>query len=68
MKGTPSLARVPLIRTWPGYPHPDLVGVPPPPSGPDWGTPPCGQTDGWMDGQTRVKILHSRRTTYAGGN
>ena len=35
------------------------------------GTPPCGQTDiwmdGWMDGQTRVKTLPSRRTTYAGG-
>ena len=33
--------------------------------------PTCGQTDwwmdGWMDGQTRVKTLPSRRTTYAGG-
>ena len=29
--------------------------------------PPCGQTDVWMDGQTRVKTLPSRRTTYAGG-
>ena len=28
------------------------------------GIPPCGQTDG----QTRVKTLPSRRTTYAGGN
>ena len=24
--------------------------------------------DGWMDGQTWVKTLPSRRTTYAGGN
>ena len=23
------------------------------------GTPPCGQTDGWMEGQTRVKTLPS---------
>ena len=48
------------------------------PAGPGWGTPPpgwtwpgyapCGQTDGWMDGQTRVKTLPSRRTTYAVGN
>ena len=29
--------------------------------------PKCGQTDGWMDGQTRVKTLPSRRTTYAVG-
>ena len=29
--------------------------------------PPCGQTDGWMNGQTRVKILPSRRTTYTVG-
>ena len=28
------------------------------------GTPPCGQTEG----QTRVKTLPSRRTTYVGGN
>ena len=44
-----------------GYPFPpvDLAGVPLP--------PPCGQTDGWMDGQTRVKTLPSRRTTYAVG-
>ena len=33
-----------------------------------WVLPPCGQTDRWMDGQTRVKTLPSRRTTYAGGN
>ena len=25
----------------------------------DMGTPPCGQTDGWMEGQTRVKTLPS---------
>ena len=30
----------------------------------DMGTPPCGQTEG----QTHVKTLPSRRTTYAGGN
>ena len=44
-------------------PHLDLARVPPPPSGPGWGTPPPlgvdRQTDGWMDGgrdgQTRVK-------------
>ena len=30
--------------------------------------PPCGQTDWWMEGQTHVKTLPSRRTTYAGGN
>ena len=30
--------------------------------------PRCGQTDGWMDGQTRVKTLPPRRTTYAVGN
>ena len=23
------------------------------------GTPPCGQTDGWMEGQTLVKTLPS---------
>ena len=32
------------------------------------GTPPCGQTESWMDGQTHVKTLPSRRTTYASGN
>ena len=44
-------------------------GVPPQAGpGPGRGTPPrCGQTDGWMDGQTRVKTLPSRRTTYAVG-
>ena len=59
---------------WLGYsPCLDLAGVPT-----GWGTPPawtwlgypppqCGQTDGWMDGQTRVKTLPSRRTTYAVG-
>ena len=54
---------------------PSQVGYPP--AGPGWGTPPpgwtwpgyppCRQTDGWMEGQTRVKILPSRRTTYAVG-
>ena len=37
----------------------------------DVGTPPfpvVRQIDGWMEGQTRVKTLLSRRTTYAGGN
>ena len=29
--------------------------------------PPCRQTDWWMEGQTRVKTLPSRRNTYAGG-
>ena len=29
--------------------------------------PPPLWTDRWMDGQTRVKTLPSRRTTYAGG-
>ena len=42
---------------WGTPPYLDLVGVPP--------SPRCGQTDGWMDGQTRVKTLPSRRTTYA---
>ena len=32
------------------------------------GTPPPLWTDRLMDGQTRVKTLPSRRTTYAGGN
>ena len=32
------------------------------------GTPPVDrQIDGWMEGQTRVKTLSSRRITYAGG-
>ena len=49
-------------RAGPGY------GTPP-----SWiwlGYPPLGvdrQTDGWMDGQTRVKTLPSRRTTCAVG-
>ena len=43
-----------------GTPQLDLAGVPPP--GVD------RQIDGWMDGQTRVKTLPSRRTTYAVGN
>ena len=30
------------------------------------GAPPLW-TDRWMDGQTRVKTLPSRHTTYAGG-
>ena len=30
--------------------------------------PPPPWTDRLMDGQTRVKTLPSRRTTYAGGN
>ena len=36
----------------------------------EYGYPPprCGQTDWWMEGQTSVKTLPSRRTTYAGGN
>ena len=35
----------------------------------DMGTPPVDrQIDRWMEGQTRVKTLPSRRTTYAGGN
>ena len=46
---------------------------PPPPPGwtEDWPPPPLWTDrimDGWMDGQTRVKTLPSRRTTYAGGN
>ena len=46
-----------------GYPWLDLAGVSP---GWTWpGYPPV--TDGWMDGQTRVKTLPSRRTTYAVG-
>ena len=67
--------------TWGGYPRWDthLAGGTPPGwtwlgYHPSWtwtwpGYPPrCGQTDGWMDGQTRVKTLPSRRTTYAVGN
>ena len=34
-----------------------------------WVPPPVDrQIDGWMDGQTRVKTLPSRCTTYTGGN
>ena len=100
----PSLARVPTIQTWLGYPHLDLAGVPPclhlagvpPPdlagilpvqtwSGypppiwtwpgfplhlnmasipPVWNWPGYPPVDRQMDGQTRVKTLPSRRTTY----
>ena len=69
--GYPSHQGTPCL----GTPH---QGTPQP--GPGLGTPPpcldlaqvpypprCGQTDGWMDGQTRVKTLPSRRTTYAVG-
>ena len=55
---------------WQGYPRarPDW-GTPPSPPGPGHGIPLwCGQTDGWMDGQTRVKTLPSRRPMYAVGN
>ena len=41
---------------------------PPPSWTEDWPPPPRGQTESWMDGQTRVKTLPSRRTTYTGGN
>ena len=54
---------------------PQLADPPPPcwmtpPGWVSWLTPPPvdRQIDGWMDGQTRVKTLPSRRTTYAGGN
>ena len=57
--GTPPWQGYPLAGPGWGTPHLDLAGVTPP-----W----CGQTDGWMDGQTRVKTLPSRRTTYAVGN
>ena len=40
-------------------------GVPPSWTWPGYPPPTCGQTDGWMDGQTHVKTLPSRRTTYA---
>ena len=73
----------PLPPLGPGYPPArippqlDLAGYPP--AAPwhsgkcckalwDMGTPPVDrQIDGWMEGQTRVKTLPSRRTTYAGG-
>ena len=76
-QGTP-LAGYPPGWTWPGYPP--GPGYPPPgwtwqgtpPAAPwhsgkcckalwDMGTPPCEQTN-------KVKLLPSRRTTYAGGN
>ena len=66
-QGTPylDLAGLPPIWTW-LYP-PYLARVSPP----IWTwlgyTPPLW-TDRWMDGQTRVKTLPSRRTTYVGGN
>ena len=44
----------------------DLAGVPPSLAGPSRGTPLW--TDTWMDGQTGVKTLPSRCTTYAVGN
>ena len=65
----PPLGRVPPSWTWQGTP----------PAAPwhsgkcckvlwDMGTPPVDrQIDGWMEGQTRVKTLPSRRTTYTGG-
>ena len=67
---TPSAGPDPPSWTWP----PPLAGPDPPPAGPDppgqldltppswveWVlTPPCGQTESWMDGQTRVKTLPS---------
>ena len=42
--GYPLAGESPAGLGW-GTPHLDLAGVP----------PRCGQTDGWMDGQTRVK-------------
>ena len=64
-------SRVPPWLDLAGYPPPGVCpmefwvmlqsimgyGYPPPPM---W-------TERWMDGQTRVKTLPSRRTTYAGG-
>ena len=52
---TPS--RVPPGWTWPGLPTPQL----------DLARVLHLWTDRWMDGQTRVKTLPSRRTTYAVG-
>ena len=73
-QGTPP-ARVPPTRVPPRL---DLAGYPPGCPMAFWemlqsimgyGYPsPCGQTDWWMEGQTRVKTLPSRRTMYAGGN
>ena len=64
-----------------GYPPPklDLAGYPPSvcpmafwemlQSIMGYGYPPVDrQIDGWMEGQTHVKTLPSRRTTYTGGN
>ena len=77
--GVPSQSGYPPARsdgggTWGGVPpQPGLTGGTRggvPPAGPGCGTPPpsqCGQTDGWMDGQTRVKTLPFRLTTYAVG-
>ena len=79
-QGTPplDLAGYPLagpgdLGTWQGTPPPlDLAGYPPGCPMAFWvmlqsimgyGYPPCGQTEG----QTRVKTLPSRRTTYTGG-
>ena len=63
------LAGVPPGQIWHGVPE---VGYSLAREVPPWldlaGVLPCGQTDGWMDGQTRVKTLPSRRTTYAVGN
>ena len=71
-----------MLQSIMGYGYPprlDLAGYPPPPpvcrmefwvmlqSIMGIGTP-LLWTDRWMEGQTRVKTLPSRRTTYAGGN
>ena len=56
----------PLPPCWPtppplaaGLTHsPPLKNYTPPPLAASW-TPPCGQTESWMDGQTRVKTLPS---------
>ena len=49
-----------------GYPLAGPGQGTPPTAGPGRGTPP--PVDKQMDGQTRVKTLPSRRTTYAVGN
>ena len=56
--GTPSLARVPPIQTWAGYPpRPDLVGVPLL-CGPGRDTPGGGQSENIVTHRTRsVKML-----------
>ena len=68
------------VPPWQGTAQLDLAGYPPRclPHGilgnvakhyGIWVTPPPPPwTDRWMEGQTRVKTLPSRRTTYAGGN